>query len=72
MKDGPKEDVVRMKPIIFNLVLPFIIAFLLTCSENTFIGLTIDGVPCIKVIGRYHISVLFSDCDSAQLGRNVM
>lgn len=52
MKGSLKEDVVRMKPIIFNLVLPFIIAFLLTCSANTFIRLTIDGVPCIKVIGR--------------------
>jgi len=52
MKHNLKEDVVSMKPIIFNLVLPFIIAFLLTCSENTFICLTIDGVPYIKVIGR--------------------
>lgn len=51
-KDSLKEDVVRMKPIIFNLVLPFIIAFLLTYSANAFIHLTIDGVPYIKVIGR--------------------
>lgn len=52
MEDSLKEDVVRMKPIIFNLMLPFIIAFLLTFSTHTFIHLTTDGIPYIKVIGR--------------------